>query len=86
LYSSPKHIRLRIKWVGHAVHITEIRNPFNILVRKPKGRDLFGDLIKMDPKQTELEDTDWLHLDERDWGQAVPKMVMNLQVPQKAVS
>jgi hypothetical protein len=35
----------------------------------------------MDPKQTGLEDTDLLHLDERDWGQAALNMVMNLQVP-----
>jgi hypothetical protein len=44
---SPKTIRLiksRIRWAGHVVHITKIRNPFKIVVRKPKGRDLFEDL------------------------------------------
>jgi hypothetical protein len=41
LYLSPNIIRMikssRIKWAGHVARMEEIRNEYNMLVRKPEG-------------------------------------------------
>jgi hypothetical protein len=41
MFSSPNIIRMtktrRMRWVGHVVHIGEMRNIYRILAVKPKG-------------------------------------------------
>jgi hypothetical protein len=48
LYYSPYIIRMiksrRMRWVGHVVHMGEMRNAYKILVGKPDGRDHSEDL------------------------------------------
>jgi hypothetical protein len=47
-YSWPNTVRVIIlrgmQWMRHIGHMGAIRNADKILVRKPKGRDLFGDM------------------------------------------
>jgi hypothetical protein len=41
LHASPSIIRAmksRMRWAGHAEHMGEMRNAYNILVRKPEGK------------------------------------------------
>jgi hypothetical protein len=51
--------------VGHVALVEEIRNPYKILFRKPKGKRLLGrprywweDNIRMDLREIGWEDTD----------------------------
>jgi hypothetical protein len=64
LYSSPSIIRVikarRMRWVGHAACMGEVRSAYNILVGRPEGRPLgrprhrWEDNIKMDPGEIGL--------------------------------
>jgi hypothetical protein len=46
LYTSPNIIRViksrRIRWVGHGARTGEMRNAYNTVVGKPKGRRTLG--------------------------------------------
>jgi hypothetical protein len=46
LYISPNIIWViksrRMRWAGHVAHIGEVRNPYNILVRKSEGKKPLG--------------------------------------------
>jgi hypothetical protein len=46
LYTSPNIIQViksrRMRWMGHAAHIREMRNAYNILVGKPEGKRSLG--------------------------------------------
>jgi hypothetical protein len=48
LYTSPSSIRViksrRIRWIGHAAHMGEMRNVYSILVGKLERRDHSEDL------------------------------------------
>jgi hypothetical protein len=93
LYSSPSIIKMikarRMRWVGHVVHMGEVRGAYNILVGRPEGRRPLGrpkhrweDNIKMDLREIGFGDVDWIHLvQDRDRWWAVVNMVMNLRVP-----
>jgi hypothetical protein len=59
----------RVRWVGHVVHMGEMRSAYKILVRKPErplGTPLYRwkDNIKMDFKEVACENVDWIHLDQ----------------------
>jgi hypothetical protein len=70
----------------------ELRAAYNILVGRPEGRrplrrprHRWEDNIRMDLRETEFGDLDWIHLaQDRDRWQALVNMVMNLQVPSNA--
>jgi hypothetical protein len=67
----------------------EVRGAYNILVggsegRKPLGRSRhrWEDNIKMDLREIEFGDVDWINLDQdKDRWRAVVNTVMNLRVP-----
>jgi hypothetical protein len=46
LYASPNIVKViksrRMRWAGHVAHIEEMRNIYNILVGKPKGKRPLG--------------------------------------------
>jgi hypothetical protein len=55
-------IRKRVRWAGHATHIGEMKNAYNILVRKPEGKKPLGRLrhgwkegIKMSLKEISVK-------------------------------
>jgi hypothetical protein len=93
LSSSPNIVTVikarRMRWAGHVVLMGEIRSAHNILVGRPEGRRPLGrprhrweDNIKMDLREIEFGDVDWIHLaQDRDMWQAVVNTVMNLWVP-----
>jgi hypothetical protein len=66
-----------------------MKNACNILVGKPKGKRPLGrhrcrweDNIKMDLKEIEWENVDWMHLDrDRNRWRAFVNAIMNLRVP-----
>jgi hypothetical protein len=66
----------------------EVKGAYKILVGRPEGRRPLGsprrrweDNIKMDLRETEFEDVDWIHLarDRNTW-RALVNTVMNLRV------
>jgi hypothetical protein len=67
----------------------EMRNAYNILVRKParkrsfrRPRHIQEDNIKMDLREIGWEGVDWMHLaQDRDQWQALVNTATNLQVP-----
>jgi hypothetical protein len=67
----------------------EVRGTYNILVgrpeeRRPRGRPRRGweGNIKMDLREIEFGDVDWIHLaQDRDRWRALVNTVMNLRVP-----
>jgi hypothetical protein len=93
LYSSPIIVRVikarRLRWVGHVVHMGEVRGSYSILVGRPEGRRPLGrprhrweDNIKMDLREIEFGDVDWIHwAQDRDRWRALVNTVMNLRVP-----
>jgi hypothetical protein len=66
-----------------------MRNTYKILVQKPEGkrtlrgsRHRWEDNVKMDLREVEFWDVDWIHLAyDRDWWQVLVNMVMSLWVP-----
>jgi hypothetical protein len=78
--------------MGHVERMKEIRNSYNIFIRKPEGKRQRGrprrrweDNIRMDIRETVWEGVDWMHLAQCKgcwWGHVIT--VKNLQVPQKA--
>jgi hypothetical protein len=58
-----------MNWAVYVARIEEIRNEFNILVRKPeekralrRPRSRWEDNITMDLREIGWEDVDWIHL------------------------
>jgi hypothetical protein len=92
LYSSPGIFRVikarRMRWAGHVARMGEVRGAYNTLVGKPEGRRPLGrprhgweDNIKMDLREIDFGDVDWIHLaQDRDRRRAVVNTVMNLRV------
>jgi hypothetical protein len=79
----------RIRWVGHVTRTGEKRNPYRILVGKPKGRTLLGrrkrrcvDNIKIYFREIGWGSMDWIDLayDRNQWRVLVNR-VMNFRVP-----
>jgi hypothetical protein len=73
LYTSPNIIKVikssRMREARHVAHMGDIRNAYNILVRKPEGRRpvriptrRWEDNIRMDPREIGLEGVCWIHL------------------------
>jgi hypothetical protein len=73
LYSSPNIVRLiksrRMRWVGHVARIGEGRGIYRVLVGRPEGNRPLGrprrrweDNIKMDLRETEIDEADWIWL------------------------
>jgi hypothetical protein len=98
LHASPNIIRVinsrkRMKWVGHVACTGEKRNTYKMLVKKPEGKKPFGrlrcrweDNIKMDLKEIDWKDVNWIHLaQDREQWRTLVTMVVNLQVTQKAL-
>jgi hypothetical protein len=79
----------RMRWAGHVVRMGEVRCACNILVGWPEGRRPLGrpghrwdDNIKMDLREIEFEDVDWIHwTQDRERWRALVNTVMNLRVP-----
>jgi hypothetical protein len=79
----------RMGWAGHVARLGEKRNAYRILVGKPEGKRPLGrtkrrwvDNIKMDLRDTEWGDMDWIDLaQDRDQWRALVNTVMNLRVP-----
>jgi hypothetical protein len=92
LYSSPSIVRVikarRMRWAGHVARMGEVRGAYNILVGRPEGRRSLGrprrrweDSIKMDLREIEFGDVDWIHLaQDKDRLRALVNTVMNLRV------
>jgi hypothetical protein len=79
----------KMKWAGNVVCMRKIGNAYKIFVGKPEGkrplrrrRRRMEDNVKMELREIELEDADWIHLaqDTVRW-RAVVNTVMNLRVP-----
>jgi hypothetical protein len=93
LYSSPSIVRVikarRMRWAGYVAPMGEVRGAYNILVGRPEGRRPLGrprrrweDNIKMDLREIEFGDLDWIHwAQDRDRWRALVNTVMNLRVP-----
>jgi hypothetical protein len=73
LHASPNIIReiksRRMKWVGHAACMGEIRNAYKMLVRKPdrkrplrRPRCRWGDNLRLDLRKIGWEVVDKIHL------------------------
>jgi hypothetical protein len=89
-YTSPNIIRViksrRMRWVGYVACIREMRNAYNILTGKSKGKILLGrprhrweDNIRIDLREIGWEGVHWMHLaqDMDQWWPLV-NTVMNL--------
>jgi hypothetical protein len=93
LYSSPSIIRMiksrRMRWAGHVARMGEKINAYRILVGNPEGKRPLGrprrrwvDNIKMDLREVEWDDMDWIDLvQDKDQWRALVSAVMNLRVP-----
>jgi hypothetical protein len=77
-----------MRWEKHIARMGEMRNEFNISVRKPEGKRPLGrtrrrweDNIKMNLGEIVWEFVDWMHLakDSENW-RAVVITVMNFPV------
>jgi hypothetical protein len=91
-YCSPSIIRViktrRMRWSGHVAGIGEDRNAGRILVGKLEGKRPLGrpicrwvDNIKMDLRETEWGDMDWINLaQDRNLWRPLVNTVMNLRV------
>jgi hypothetical protein len=73
LYTSPNVIRViksrRMRWLEHVARIGEMRNAYNFLFGKPKGKRPLGrpergweDNIRIDLREVGWEGVDWIHL------------------------
>jgi hypothetical protein len=72
LYASPSIMAIksrRMRWVGNVSSISEMRNTYKILVRKPEGmrtirrpRHRWDDNIRMDLRKIRWEGVDWIRL------------------------
>jgi hypothetical protein len=92
LYSSPSIVRVikarKMRWAGYVARMGEVRGAYNILVGWPEGRRPLGrprrrweDSIKMDQREIEFGDVDWIHwAQDRDRWRALVNTVMNLRV------
>jgi hypothetical protein len=85
-----KMIKLRsMKWIGHIGRMGKKRNTYGVLVRKPerkrtlrKTRCPLEHNIKMDLREIESDNMDWIHLvQNRDQCWALVNTVMELRVP-----
>jgi hypothetical protein len=93
LYSLPSIVRVikarRMRWAGHVARMGEVKGAYNILVGRPEGRRPLGrprrrweDNIKMNLRETEFGDVDWIHwAQDRDRWRALVNTVMNLRIP-----
>jgi hypothetical protein len=93
LFVSPNVITViksrRMRWVGHAAQMEEMRNACNSFVRRPeeKGpharlRHRWDDHVRMDLRVTGREVVDWMHpAQDRDQQQAPVNTVKHLQLP-----
>jgi hypothetical protein len=91
LHSSPSIIRMfksrRMRWAGHVARMGAKRNAYKILVGNPEGKGSLGrprhrwvDNIKMDLREIEWGDMDWIDLAQnRDQWRAFVNAVMNLR-------
>ncbi|KAJ4428700.1 hypothetical protein ANN_25693 [Periplaneta americana] len=91
LYSSPGIIRniksRRLRWTGHVARMGESRNAYRVLVGRPEGKRPLGrprrrweDNIKMDLREVEYDDRDWINLaQDRDQWRAYVRAAMNLR-------
>jgi hypothetical protein len=79
----------RMRWAGHVARMWANRNAYRILVEKSQGKRPLGrptlkfeDNIKMDDREIEWSDMDWIFLaQDRGHWRAVVNTVMNLRVP-----
>ncbi|KAJ4432334.1 hypothetical protein ANN_20953 [Periplaneta americana] len=73
LYSSPDIIRniksRRLRWAGHVACMGEYKNAYSVFVGRPEGKRPLGrprhrweNNIKMDLKEVEYDDRDWINL------------------------
>jgi hypothetical protein len=78
-----------MRWAGYVARIGEKRNAYRILVGTPEGKRLLGrpgpiwdDNIKMDLREMEWDDIDWIHLaQDKDQWRVFVNRVMNLLFP-----
>jgi hypothetical protein len=88
LYSSLNIIKViksrRMRWAGHVARMGEGRGVYRVLVGRLKGKRPLGreDNIKMDLRDTGIDGTNWIRLDQDkvQW-QAFVNTVMNFRVP-----
>jgi hypothetical protein len=93
LYSSPSIIRIikprRMRWAGHVARMGEKRNAYRLVVLKPEGKRRLGrprrrwvDNIRMDLREMEWGDVDWIGLaQDRNRWRALVNLVLNFRVP-----
>jgi hypothetical protein len=93
LYTSPNIIRViksrRMRWMGNATRMGDIRNVYKNLVTKPEGmrqllipRCRWEDIIRIDVKEIAWECMYCSHLaQDRDQWRGLFNTVMNLRVP-----
>jgi hypothetical protein len=92
LYASPNIIMViksrRMIWVGHVVHMGEMRNAYKILVGKLKGekpprrpRHRWEDNIRLYLREIGCKGVDWMHVaQDMDQWQVLVNTGMNLWV------
>ena len=79
---------IRMRWVGHVVHMSEERGVYRVLVGKPGGKRPLGrprcrwvDNIRMDLQEVGCGYMDWIGLvQDRDRWRTLVSAVMNLRV------
>jgi hypothetical protein len=66
--SGLKKISSVLRWAGHVARLGEVKGEYNFLVGRPEGRRLLGrprrrweDNVKMDLREIEFGDVDWIH-------------------------
>ena len=79
----------RLRWAGRVARTELPRNAYRVLVGRPEGKLLlerlrcrWEDNIKMDLKEVDCVDRNWMDLaEDQDQWRAYVRVVMNLQVP-----
>ncbi|KAJ4438739.1 hypothetical protein ANN_14690 [Periplaneta americana] len=78
----------RLRWARHVARMGESRNAYRVLVGRPEGKRPLGrprrrweDIIKMDLREVEYDDRDWINLaQDRDQWRAYVRAASNVDV------
>jgi hypothetical protein len=79
----------KVRWVGHAARVGEMKNAYIILAGNPEGKRPFGKSrcgrevnIRMDLRKVGWKGVDWMHMaEDKDQWRALVNTVMNFWIP-----